>query len=119
MIGTDVTNTVSLSSDRDAMATAQILARHVAYRRQVQLAALRDELATQHINAILVTRHRLVLRGKGPCDPSGLTDPQLYVFTSHGQDVATTDGRTYHFSSGQTHPAGDPAGAASLLAAAG
>jgi hypothetical protein len=88
----------------------------VAYRRRALLEALSDELAAQHINSVLVTRHRLVLRGKGPCDPSGLTDPQLYIFTPQGREVATTDGSTFHFTCGQPHPASDPAGAASRLA---
>jgi hypothetical protein len=118
MVGSNATKTMAAPSSLDAIAPTDILGRHVAYSRQALLAALRDELAAQHINAVLVTRHRLVLRGKGPCDPSGLTDPQLYIFTSWGREVATTDGRMYYFADGQSHAVGDPAGAASRLAGA-
>lgn len=116
MMGSNAAKAMAAPSSRDAIASTDILGRHVASSRYALLAALRDELAAQQINSVLATRHRLVLRGKGPCDPSGLTDPQLYIFTSEGREVATTDGRAYYFANGQAHPVSDPAGAAIRLA---
>lgn len=45
----------------------------------------------------------------GPYEPSGLTDPQLHIFTPDGTDVATTDGAVYRLGSGDEFAITDPA----------
>ena len=54
----------------------------------------------------------LVLEGASTrCAPSGLTDPQLYIFSPAGTSIITTSGRTY-LVHGDKYPADDPHGAA-------
>jgi|HubBroStandDraft_1064217.scaffolds.fasta_scaffold17488_2 hypothetical protein len=68
------------------------------------------------VRCVLARRRRLVLRyNVSPCEPSGLTDPQLHVFTSDGSQIATTDGVTYTLADGCQHPVSDPDAAAALI----
>ena len=95
---------------------APILSGTEANRRMLLLADLQAALAAHDIASVLARNHRLVLRSeRGPCEPSGPTDPQLHIFTRDGTDVATTDGITYSLASGTEYPAGDPAATAALL----
>jgi hypothetical protein len=93
-----------------------VLAKDEASRRVALLAELQGALAAQGIRSVLARRHRLVLSGRNSttCEPSGPTDPELHIFTQDGKEIATARGRTYHFASGQAHPADDPARAAVL-----
>jgi hypothetical protein len=80
------------------------------------LAELHDVLAAQGVRAILARNHRLVLRSdQAPYEPSGPTDPALHIFASDGTAIATTDGTTYVFTTGQRSAASDPAAAAALI----
>jgi hypothetical protein len=54
-------------------------------RKLGQLAALQAALAAAGMRSVLARNHRLVLRyNESPCEPSGLTDPQLYIFAPSG-----------------------------------
>ncbi len=66
---------------------------------------------------MLARHHRLVLRYyQAPLDPSGLTDPQLRIFTPNGDTaVVTTDGSTYRLGSGQEYPVTSTAAAAAAI----
>jgi len=88
-----------------------------AARRMLLLAEFQAALRTHQVHSVLARRHRLVLRSQsgGPGRPSGLTDPQLHVFTPSGTTVATTDGITYSLASGPEYPASDPSAAAALI----
>jgi hypothetical protein len=80
------------------------------------LAELRAELSALGVESVLARNHRLVLRYNAvPLDPSGLTDPQLHIFTAEGKRVATTDGMVYRLDRGGEFPAGDAAAAATLI----
>jgi hypothetical protein len=80
------------------------------------LAELRDVLAAQGIRAILARNHRLVLRSdKAPYEPSGPTDPALHIFLCDCTTIATTDGTTYVFTTGQRAAASEPDAAAALV----
>lgn len=80
------------------------------------LAALRGALEEAGIRCLLARKHRLVLRySQGPCEPSGMTDPQLHVFGPSGRDVATTDGAVYRLASGSEVAVTDPAAAADAI----
>ena len=81
------------------------------------LAALQTELEAAGVRCVLARTHRLVLRyNLAPLAPSGLTDPQLHIFTPGSKDTATTDGLVYRLASGREHPAGDPSAAACEIA---
>lgn len=93
-----------------------ILAQAEVTRRMLLLADLQAALAAQEIRAVLARNHRLVLQyNRSPFEPSGLTDPQLHIFTPDGTDIATTDGTTYSLSSGEKCPADDPHLAATVI----
>jgi len=90
-----------------------LLNKEEASRRAALLSELQSALAAQGVRSVLARHHRLVLSGGSTkCAPSGPTDPQLHIFTPEGTDIATTHGSTYHFASGDAHPADDPARAA-------
>jgi hypothetical protein len=85
-------------------------------RRMAALARLQDALKKMGVEAVLVGKHRLVLRYNEPsCAPSGLTDPELRIFIAGRQARATTDGACYRLSSRQRFPASDPAAAAARI----
>jgi len=87
-----------------------------AARRMLLLAELQAALKTHQVRSVLARRHQLVLRApSGPGGPSGLTDPQLHIFTPDGTTVATTDGITCSLASGPAYPASDPSAAAALI----
>ncbi len=68
------------------------------------------------VRSVLARNHRLVLRSNcSPCEPSGLTEPQLHIFAPDGPVIATTDGTTYRLTSGTECPAADPAAVAALM----
>jgi len=86
----------------------------------VLLAELRTALATAGIRSTLARTHRLVLRGSpGPCEPSGLTDPALYIDAPAGHVVATTDGVTFRLSSGAQYPAATPPATVAAISGSG
>jgi hypothetical protein len=100
------------------------LTRAEADRRRAILGLLADDLAARRITSALAGRRRLVLCSAGGrrdgCGPAARpADPQLYVFGAGNMDVVTTDGESYRFASGRTHPAADPSGAAEALAVSG
>jgi len=89
-----------------------ILDKQEAARRAALLSDLRSVLAAQGVSSVLARNHRLVLEGASTrCAPSGLTDPQLYIFSPAGTSIITTSGRTY-LVHGDKYPADDPHGAA-------
>jgi hypothetical protein len=94
-----------------------VLTEDEATRRVVLLGDLQAALAGIGVPSVLARNHRLVLRwySSGPFGPSGLTDPELYVFASSGTSVATTDGTAYHLAGVRTCPAADPAAAAAVV----
>jgi len=99
-----------------APAAALILATAEVTRRMLLLAELQDALTALGVRSVLARNHRLVLRyNRVPSGPSGMTDPQLHVFTPDGTCVATTDGTTYRLASGRQCPAADPAAAATFI----
>lgn len=96
-----------------------ILSPAEAGRRLEALAALQAGLAAAGVRCLLARKHRLVLRyNSGPLEPSGLTDPQLHIFTPGGKDTATTDGLVYRLASGKEFPADDPSAATAQITGA-
>src|ERR1700722_7850255 len=86
-------------------------------RRLVLLSQLQAALDPLGIRCLLARNHRLVLRyNDAPCQPSGMTDPRLHIFTSAGTLVAATNGTTYRLDDGAEFPVSDPADVAALLA---
>jgi hypothetical protein len=84
--------------------------------RMLLLAELQVALAALGVQSVLARNHRLVLRSsRGPCAPSGLTNPHLHIVTPDGSNIATTDGSTYSFASGQVCPANDPEAVATIV----
>lgn len=82
-------------------------------RRLELLAALQAALRAAGVRCLLARKHRLILRYNSvPFEPSGLTDPQLHIFTPGGKDIATTDGLVYRLASGKEFPADHPPAAA-------
>jgi len=80
------------------------------------LAELQDALAALGVRSVLARNHRLVLHyNHSPCEPSGLTNPELHIFAADGTDIVTTDGGTYRLANGNECPAGDPAAAATVI----
>ncbi len=93
-----------------------ILDRAEVEGRMLLLAELQDALTDLGVRSVLARNHRLVLQyNRVPSGPSGLTEPQLYVFGPYGTDIATTDGSTYNLASGRQCLADDPAAAASHI----
>jgi hypothetical protein len=98
------------------------LTRAEADRRRAILGLLADALAARGITSTLAGRRTLVLcsaggRRDGYGPPARPADPQLYIFGAGNIDIVTTDGESYRFASGRTHPAADPSGAAQALVA--
>lgn len=80
------------------------------------LAELQAALKTLGVDGVLARNHKLVLRYvTGPFKPSGLTDPDLHIFTPDGTDTATTDGTMYRLASGGEYSVADPATAAEVM----
>jgi hypothetical protein len=97
-----------------------VLSEAEAERRMGLLADLKAELDARGVVSVLARRRRLVLHyNLSPCPPSGLTDPQLHVFTADRHGVVTADGRSYRLASGASCPAGDPGAAAAAIAGGG
>ena len=93
-----------------------ILAKEEASRRAALLSDLHGALAAQGVNSTIVRNHRLVLKGASTkCAPSGLTDPQLYVFTPTGTSIVTTNGGTYLLDGSRAYPVHGLAQAADSL----
>jgi len=85
-------------------------------RRMLLLAELQAAMATLGVHCVLARNHRLVLRyNDGPYGPSGLTDPDLHIFTPRGTDTATTDGTVYRLASGGEYSVADPSIAATAI----
>lgn len=96
--------------------TTPVLDDAEASRRELLLARLQAALAELGVQCTLARKHRLVLRyADGAAGPSGLTDPQLYVFTEPGPAKISTDGAVYQLSDGQNLPAADPTAAAAII----
>ena len=96
-----------------------ILSAAEAGRRMELLAALQTALKAAGVRCLLARKHRLVLRyNSAPYRPSGLTDPQLHIFTPGGKDTATTDGLVYRLATGRELSADDPSAAAAEIARA-
>jgi hypothetical protein len=73
------------------------------------LGQLRTALETAGVRCVLARRHRLVLRyNRGPHQPSGLTDPQLRLYSAPQMDIVTTDGAVYRLASGGEFAVDDP-----------
>jgi hypothetical protein len=80
------------------------------------LAELQGALSKFGVRCILARNHQLVLRyNHSPSDPSGLTDPTLYIFAHDGLCTAATDGTNYHLDSGLELPVIDPDTAAAAI----
>jgi hypothetical protein len=91
-----------------------------ANRRLRLLSDLREALSALGIESVLVRNHRLVLRYRtAPYEASGLTDPQLHVFTAGVRQVATTDGTAYWVDRAAQFLALDAADAATFICGAG
>jgi hypothetical protein len=85
--------------------------------RMMQLAELQAILEARGVTCVLARNHKLVLRyAEGPYKPSGLTDPQLFVFLPGGCQHVTTDGVNYKLGD-QAFPVCDPAAAAVAICA--
>lgn len=106
-------NTRSFSS----VSPQLVLSHDEAARRLLLLTDLQISLTERGVRCVLARYHRLVLRwsSSGPFGPSGLTDPQLHIFTPNGTAVATTNGITFSLASGQQCQADDPAAAAARI----
>jgi len=93
-----------------------ILTEAVATRRMLLLAELQAALAVVGVRCVLARNQRLVLQyNVSPCEPSGLTDPKLHIFTPDGTDTATTDGTAYRLATGPEYLTADPAAAAAAI----
>lgn len=107
------------SAPRTPGPRAPILDKDEASRRAALLCDLQGALEAQGVSSVLARNHRLVLEGAGTkAAPSGLTDPQLYVFTSGGTGIVTTNGRNYLLGRSRAYPVDDLAAAAHGAAAA-
>lgn len=86
--------------------------------RMLLLAELQAALRDLGIQCVLARNHRLVLRDRAerPFKPSGLTDPQLFVFLPSGCQHVTTDGVSYRLGSDQ-FPVRESAAAAVAICA--
>jgi hypothetical protein len=104
------------TSDRVLAGRQPILSQTEADRRMLLLADLQSSLTGLGIRCVLARNHRIVMRNsKGPSEPSGLTDPQLHIFTPDGTCIATTDRAFYRLTSGHECPASDPTAAAAMI----
>jgi hypothetical protein len=93
-----------------------IIEEREAARRMLILTELQAALTATGIRSILARNHRLILRyNQTPCAPSGLTDPQLHIFSPEGTDIATTDGTSFSLASGPQYPAASPIAAATNI----
>ena len=69
------------------------------------------------MRCVLATTRRLVLRyNQAPSEPSGPTDPRLYVLAPDGTTVVTTDADRYALPDGRSWPVTGPEGAAEAIA---
>ena len=93
----------------------KVLTRDEACRRAGLLTDLREALAKRSVEAIVVTRRRIVLRADLSGGPSGPTNPSLYVFLDGGMVVVTTDGTNYKLADGGASPVADRDGAAAMF----
>ena len=93
-----------------------VLSRDEACRRALLLTDLRDALAKRSVEALVVTRRRVVLRADFSGGPSGPTDPALYVFLDGTVAIATTDGTNYQLADGVLDAVSDPDAAARAIA---
>jgi hypothetical protein len=85
--------------------------------RMKLLAELQAALEARGITCVLARNHKLVLRyAEGPMEPSGLTDPQLFVFIPSGCQHVTMDGTNYRLGNDE-FPVRDPAAAAVAICA--
>ena len=102
---------VGQASRRTALAAEEV------DRRKAVLIRLQDVLAARGFDSVLVGRRALTLRshGRGSAQPSRSGDPELHVIGPGRRHVITTDGRQYRFAESDTHPAGDPSGAAGFV----
>ena len=89
-----------------------VLPSEVADHRKVVLIRLQNALAALGAESVIVGRHALTLRGRGPGQPSTPGDPKLHVLGPDRCHIVTTDGRHYRFADSRMHPADDPHGAA-------
>jgi hypothetical protein len=104
------------SASASPVPRAPILSDSEVAERMLLLSELQAALAAHGVHCVLARNHRLVLLyNRSPCPPSGLTDPELYIFTADGTEVATTDGHTYSLASGAHCPASDPGAAAEII----
>jgi hypothetical protein len=94
----------------------RVLAEAEVSVRMLLLAELQAALAASAVRCVLARNHRLVLRSsEAPFEPSGLTDPSLYVLFDDRTRSATTDGTTYRLDNGEELPVGDPVAVAALI----
>jgi hypothetical protein len=110
-----------LTADSEHQATpgAPILDDTEAARRLLALTYLQAALTESGLQSTLARNHRLILRysEKAPLEPSGQTDPRLYIFLPEETRTTTTDGTSYLLDNGHAIPAADPAAAAILIQA--
>ncbi len=102
------------SDPRTSSPASPVLLKPEVTHRVTLLAELQAALTAHGVQSVLARNRRLVLSssGRGP-NQSGPTDPQLHIFRDDDQtDLATTDGTSYRFADGRTHPADDAHGAA-------
>jgi hypothetical protein len=86
--------------------------------RLLALTQLQAALTEAEVQSVLARNHRLVLRSSAaPLQPSGLTDPRLYILLPGRNRTATTDGTSYRLDDGSEVAADDPAGAAAVICA--
>jgi hypothetical protein len=94
-----------------------VLSRDEARRRADLLTVLREALAKRSVEAIVVTRRRIVLRADFSGGPSGPTDPALYmVVDGRAGKVANTDGTRYKIVGCGEQSVTDPNRAAEMIA---
>lgn len=95
---------------------APILTDAEAARRMLVLAELQAALSALGARCVLARNHKLVLRyNEGPCEPSGLTDPQLLVFLPARSLYITTDNDDYFWLGNRQSPVDNPAAAAAAI----
>jgi len=102
---------------QDTSPREPVLAPAEAARRLALLADLRASLTGEGLHCVLARTSRLVLREGNdvPYEPSGPTDPRLYILAADGNRIVTTDGAAYCVA-GQLYPASDPPAAAERIA---
>jgi len=106
-----------MPTNAPAIQPAETILTHAeAASRLALLAELQTRLAELGARCVLARTRRLVLRsGKTTAEPSGPTDPRLYVITPAGTPAITTDGTAYNLATGQRYAASDPHAAAARI----